>query len=987
MRGLSLMIFTERYAWPDEDWEGACTRLAQANSKAEMNGKVALFAGRFAEQLRSGKFMPGGRFWYGSGRKVQQTMNCYVAPVEDAIEGWGKLMADVATISARGGGVGINFSPIRPRGYPISGMGGTTTGAVSLMKIVNAIGEEIKDGGGRRAALMFCLDINHPDVEEFLDAKMEVGEISNANISVMIPADMPTEKFVEMVRENGQIPLMFNGLPDKLGRSLGARELWEWLVGNAWDKGEPGLLNWYLVQKMNNIGYVRDLIATNPCGEQPLSGHSNCCLGHLVLPRFVSNGAVNWAELDESVRLAVRFLDNAIDVAAFPIPENEKVAREERRIGLGVMGLHTMLLDLGMKYDSPEAFKFVDKLMSTIKNTAYDASINLAIEKGPFPLYDPKMLDGGFVKTLKPGIKHKIREHGIRNCCLLTVAPTGTTSMVQGVTGGIEPVFSPVYIRRRRVVDKKQRDTLVETLVVSEEYLDHPEIVQGAYDIHPRAHMEMQKIVQKHVDSAVSKCVAEGTLIPTDRGLIPIEQMGEAEVGEFGTLHDDFEVIGHDGEHHNVTGFYANGMVDTIRMRTQTGAVIEASEKHQMLTVDGWKAMPDIKIGDGIVGRFAEMHSVGGEPIRFDAEMRTNAKPIDFPISMDVRLAKWLGMMCADGHTVESSGNVGLTAKSRCGTPEAVFASLSVMFGSPMRDTVDGRTGVLVKSMTSRNLARYVEALIGKGAAAKRVPEQILRGSADEKRAFLEGVTLDGYVTPRGLTLYSGISADLADGIEALCRSFGLPTVWRWTETKKDGYVVHKVAVDGKMQEELTPVEEHKRQPAKHSAWLVPVPEGVFEMSLPTDHPNYSALRNLKQRQSKWCKATTLDALGVEYDPEVYVTKVASLEESSAMTYDIEVEEAHSYVVNGLVSHNTINLPKDFPKEELSELWLEYLPHLKGTTFYREGSREVGDSYEPMKHVPADEIAHTIAEWQKSGKEIEYEISEVADCATGSCDI
>ncbi len=166
-----------------------------------------------------------------------------------------------------------------------------------------------------------------------------------------------------------------------------------------------------------------------------------------------------------------------------------------------------MLLDLGMKYDSPEAFKFVDKLMSTIKNTAYDASINPAIEKGPFPLYDPKMLEGGFVKTLKPGIKHKIREHGIRNCCLLTVAPTGTTSMVQGVTGGIEPVFSPVYIRHRRVVDEKQIDTLVETLVVSEEYLDHPDLVQGAYDIHPRAHMEMQKIVQKHVDSAVSKTI------------------------------------------------------------------------------------------------------------------------------------------------------------------------------------------------------------------------------------------------------------------------------------------------------------------------------------------------------------------------------------------------------------------------------------------------------------------------------------------------
>lgn len=912
-KGLGLSIFNERYAWAGETWEDACERVADANSKAESNGNVVKFKERFKDQLTSGKFSPGGRFWYGSGRKVQQTLNCYVCPIEDSIEGWGKLWADVGTISARGGGVGVNFSPIRPRGYPISGMGGTTTGAVSVMKVVNAIGEEIKDGGGRRAALMFCLNLNHPDVSEFLQAKMVVGEISNANISIMIPEDMPTDEFVRMVRAKEDIPLMFNGLPDKLERTIRADELWDMLVNNAWEKGEPGLLNWYLVQKMNNIKYVRDLIAVNPCftpdmylltdkgyktfgelyelgssvrvatdnrvkkvkgtrkvdwrgskettfrdassvfltktqtevvkvttdgmpevtctpdhvfatergmieaqnleqgdkilvalpesgspiahadlddlsldeslaamagllagdgtftqkehsqlayldfwgpdaermasqcerwiekayeanyetgagnytsgswktrqltavrrdtvvlpdgqiklrlgstwlanalrirfgftketkhvvpaefmsnsrlskfylaglfyadgtvnvghgrksisvrlgqsnkpmlddvclalhangmrgrvvsrrpagmyslpdgrggykdyktrenfevilsgasrftfashvgflqdpskteklenanllyptkrehgwvkvrsvepagisdvfcvtepennmiivnglttsncGEQSLPKYGNCCLGHLVLPRFVAGGKFDWETFDESVRLAVRFLDNALDVADFPLPETEKAAKEERRIGLGVMGLHSMLLDLGMKYDSEEAFKFVDKLMNTMKNTAYDSSINLAIEKGPFPLYSQEILQGGFVKTLKPGLKHKIKEHGLRNCCLLTIAPTGTTSMVQGTTGGIEPVFSPVYIRRRRVVDGMQQEQLQETLVVSMEYLDHPSLVQGAYDIHPRAHMEMQKIVQKHVDAACSKTV------------------------------------------------------------------------------------------------------------------------------------------------------------------------------------------------------------------------------------------------------------------------------------------------------------------------------------------------------------------------------------------------------------------------------------------------------------------------------------------------
>jgi ribonucleoside-diphosphate reductase alpha chain len=520
--GLGLSIFDERYSQPKfvESWVDACKRVATTNSRAEQNGNAAKYQARFEQQLVSGKWMPGGRFWASSGKKVQQTMNCYVIPIEDTIEGWGKSWADVGTISARGGGVGINFSAVRPRGYPISGMGGTTTGSLSPMKVINAIGEEIKDGGGRRAALMFCLNINHPDVEEFLDAKIKVGDISNANISVMIPEDMDPEDFIKMVKNDEDMPLMFNGLADKLGRTIKAKKLWDWLVTNAWNNGEPGILNWFLVQKMNNLRYCKPLIAVNPCGEQALSGYSNCCLGHLVLPRFVKEGKLDWEELDESIRLAVRFLDNSIDVAHYPLPENTKVAQEERRIGLGVMGLHSMLLDLGMKYNSPEAHKFVDKLMGTIKNTAYDASINLAIEKGPFPLYDPKILEGGFVKTLKPGIRHKIKEHGLRNCCLLTVAPTGTTSMVQGVTGGIEPVFSPVYIRRRRVVDKMQNEALVETLVVSQEYVDHPDLVQGAYDLHPSDHLEMQRIVQKHIDAATSKTIN----LPKD---FPVEDLSD----------------------------------------------------------------------------------------------------------------------------------------------------------------------------------------------------------------------------------------------------------------------------------------------------------------------------------------------------------------------------------------------------------------------------------------------------------------------------
>lgn len=505
--GLGATINSERYAHENEEWEDECWRVADAVSRAEENGKQETYKQRFYLQLRRGLFMPGGRIMYGSGRKTQQLLNCFVVPCHDSIEGWKEVVGNTMIISARSGGVGTNYSPIRPRGYPIGGMGGVATGAVSLMHAVDRVGDIIKDGAGRRTALMMCLDINHPDIEEFMDEKLDQKLLRNANVSVVIPPKISTEEFQQLVEEDGEIELEFGGLKDKFDRTVKARKVWNRIVENAWQGGEPGVLNGYEANRMSNISYHWPLISTNPCGEIWLPAYGCCDLGALVLPRFVEDGVMNWDMLDESVRLGVRFLDNVLDVNRYPLPEIEQVCKEERRIGMGVMGLHSMLLDLGFKYNSDEAFTFVDELFSFIKNTAYDASITLAAEKGAFPAYKPEYLKGGFAKTLKRGIRNKIKEHGLRNCALLTIAPTGTTSMVQGVTGGIEPVFSPVYIRRRRVVDKKQKERIEETLVVSQEYLDHPELVQGAYDIHPVDHFKMQKVVQQHIDNAVSKTI------------------------------------------------------------------------------------------------------------------------------------------------------------------------------------------------------------------------------------------------------------------------------------------------------------------------------------------------------------------------------------------------------------------------------------------------------------------------------------------------
>lgn len=863
------------------------------------------------------------------------TGNCFVLPTGDSREEWGQSVKDMLIVSGVGGGVGANFSPVRGRGYPVKGTGGVSTGAVSLMHMWDRVGDILVSGGGRRLALMLCLDIDHPDIEEFLHEKLDLNQLENANVSVVLPSHISTDDFVKLVEDDGDIELRFNNLPDKVcancltatcdcenktGRKIKARKLWSTLVNNAWRSGEPGILNGYEANQKNNIWYYKPLISTNPCftsdqmlltsegyksfgelyasgrpvqvladqrvsytpsedgiehpenwqvnftkdagygtvtrqatqveltqknaevvrvitqlgqevvctpdhhfatdkgmveaqdltpdhkilvalpgtdesvvgrepeteeekaaflmgliagdgtfdtayknpaafvdiwqdddlahrvsgyvedlapsyemsrfrsdvqiltknhveksgkvriGSAPLAeylqreygfcretkhkvpafvltstraskfylaglfyadgavnwnpnngnvsvrlaqsnkkmlqdvqlvlhvngimsrlylrreagermmpdgrggskmyphkaqyelvisgpsrfrfaetlgfgghvakesklaqansahpntvmrpytkiksvepaGHADvyclqepvartiivngmsvrrcgeiwleeygCCdLGALVLPRFVVNGKMDWDTLEETIRLGVRFLDNVLDVNSYPIPEIEKNCKEVRRIGLGVMGLHSMLLDLGMRYNSPEAYEFIDKLFAFIKNTSYDTSVSLAIEKGPFPAFDPKMADSGFMKTVKRAIRSKVREYGVRNCALLTIAPTGTTSMVQGVTGGIEPLFSPVYIRRRKTIDSMAKETKKRTLVVSQEYLEHPDNVQGAYDIHPRDHLEMQKIVQKHIDNAVSKTIN----LPKD---FPVDELGD----------------------------------------------------------------------------------------------------------------------------------------------------------------------------------------------------------------------------------------------------------------------------------------------------------------------------------------------------------------------------------------------------------------------------------------------------------------------------
>ncbi len=829
--GFAREIFGSRHAaYAEEPWADACKRVAWHVAAAESGENRVRYFEEFRAALLQNRLMPGGRIWYGSGRARGQLLNCFVIPTSDSREGWGKTLSDTVVIAGTGGGIGTNYSPIRPRGAPIKGTGGFATGAVSLMLAVNNVGDVMGAGGGRRIALMQCLSLQHPDIVEFLDKKLDLGQLNNANVSVVFDED--PERFFELVRSGHDFPLTFQG---KQVGSIPALELWDRIVRNMLKGGEPGILNMHLANQMSNVWYLEKLVSTNPCitgdtliatadgrnavsistlciegrdvpvystntetgqveikmarnprvtgrnvevwrltlddgtelhatpnhkilrkdltycelkdlkqgesifpfnsfdsnryrqvcgtgitmkgggrrnrrqyrlihefvfgsvdasqfaihhidfnskndsignllamphsehrdlhaikmmgaenpyhlmddewkqrfashsgelngrcidisneellddgrilfkengkltpsiwrdhakrnglpqtlankarfgtwtsfynqvignhkvdsvgfygyedvynitvddnhnyhvitsseddryitssgicvkncGEIGMTPYESCVLGHVVLPRFViphtpddiaefgSDPAtwVDWEELGRTIRTGVRFLDDVLTVNTYPLSEIEEKTSRFRRLGLGIMGLHHMLIELGLRYNSIEGLEFSDKLGRFLKNESYEASIDLAIERGSFTDFDAeKVLKSKFVKGLRPSIRERIRKHGLRNCALNTIAPTGTISIVAGVSSGIESIFAMAYERRYRSGDEIRMEVVADPLF--KRYVSEgrsTEDFQNAYDLSIRDHLEMQRVWQKHVDNAISKTIS-----------------------------------------------------------------------------------------------------------------------------------------------------------------------------------------------------------------------------------------------------------------------------------------------------------------------------------------------------------------------------------------------------------------------------------------------------------------------------------------------
>jgi len=502
----------------EDTWRRVATALAAAEREP------AVWAERFYDALSDFKFLPAGRVVAGAGSGRNVTLfNCFVmGTIEDDMGSIFGHLREAALTMQQGGGIGYDFSTLRPKGAPVKGVGADASGPLSFMDVWDAMCRTIMSAGYRRGAMMATMRCDHPDIEAFIEAKREPGRLRMFNLSVLV-----TDAFMQAVKEDAPWDLTFGGTHFK---TMQARDLWDKIMRATYAYAEPGVIFIDRINRLNNLYYAETISATNPCGEQPLPPYGACLLGSinlaaLVKEPFSDKARLDMDELNRLVPLAVRMMDNVVDVSRFPLEQQTKEAKAKRRIGLGVTGLADALILCGLRYGSAKAVATTEAWMRAIEHAAYLASTELAREKGAFPLFDKeKYLAGENIKSLDAEVRAAIAANGIRNALLTSVAPTGTISIfADNVSSGLEPVFSFKYTRNVLMPDGSRRE---------EEVSDHayrlfrrlkgdsaplPDYFVDAQALAPADHVVMQAAVQKYIDSSISKTIN----VPAD---FPFEQ-------------------------------------------------------------------------------------------------------------------------------------------------------------------------------------------------------------------------------------------------------------------------------------------------------------------------------------------------------------------------------------------------------------------------------------------------------------------------------
>ncbi|MGN2390754.1 adenosylcobalamin-dependent ribonucleoside-diphosphate reductase [Pelomicrobium sp. G1] len=530
----------------DHTIEDTWRRVARTLGAVEWRDREA-WTRRFLDILEDFKFLPGGRILAGAGTGRNVTLfNCFVmGTIEDSMEGIFRALHEGAVTMQQGGGVGYDFSTLRPRGTRAKGVGAIASGPVSFMGLWDAMCATLLSTGARRGAMMATLRCDHPDIEEFVSAKRKPGALRHFNLSVLV-----TDAFIEAVRLGRDWPLVFPAtaadepggetvLRDwpghdepvrcRVHRTLKARDLWAMILRATYDYAEPGVLFIDRINRQNNLRYRERISATNPCGEVPLPPYGACDLGSVNLTAFVREPFTDRAHLDtegirETATVAARLMDNVIDASQFPLAQQAEQARGTRRIGLGITGLADTLIMLNLHYAEPEARALAAEVMRLICHSAYRNSIELAQEKGPFPFFERgQYLHGEFIRSLPADIRDGIARHGIRNSHLIAVAPTGTISLLAGnVSSGLEPAFAAEF--RRSMLHEDGTTSafeLVDYAVALWRRLTGdrkglPPAFVRASDVPPDGHVAMQAALQPFVDNSISKTIAVPEDFPFD---------------------------------------------------------------------------------------------------------------------------------------------------------------------------------------------------------------------------------------------------------------------------------------------------------------------------------------------------------------------------------------------------------------------------------------------------------------------------------------
>ncbi len=498
----------------DQTIEDTWWRVARAVAEAEKPALRETWASTFYEALSDFRFLPAGRIVAGAGTKRSVTMfNCFVmGTIDDSMRGIFDGLKEAALTLQQGGGIGHDFSTLRPKGAPVKGVGADASGPLSFMDVWDSMCRTIMSAGARRGAMMATMRCDHPDIEAFIAAKRDPLRLRNFNLSVLV-----SDAFMAAVKADSPWTLRFDGQDY---RTISARGLWDQIMQSTYDYAEPGVIFIDRINAQNNLGYCETIHCTNPCGEQPLPSYGACLLGSINLTRFVkypfeANASIDEAALSKTVGVAIRFLDDVVDVSNYPLEQQAAEARAKRRLGLGMTGLADALAMCGLRYGSSAAAEAANTWAKIIENAAYKMSSKLAAEKGSFPLFNAEAyLKGGHAATLPKAIRQDIASSGLRNGLLTSIAPTGTISLFAGnVSSGIEPIFSVSYERKVRLADNSRLTLRVDDYAARLWWhlkgadTPLPPAFVTADDLTPHEHLVMQAAVQKHIDSSISKTI------------------------------------------------------------------------------------------------------------------------------------------------------------------------------------------------------------------------------------------------------------------------------------------------------------------------------------------------------------------------------------------------------------------------------------------------------------------------------------------------